>query len=101
MFLHIMFESIYVMLRYVIHTRHLQILMTETFKALNQESPHLVWDIFQLKEVTYNLRQKPILKILPARTKTYGTNSLAFKASILWNSLPYKYKISQTSNILK
>ena len=58
-------------------------------------------DVFQLKDRPYDLRGKLQLKIPPARTKTYGTNSLVFKASILWNSLPNEYKLSETTDIFK
>ena len=84
-----------------IHVKHLQILMTETFKSLNQENPQIMCDLFQLKDRPYNLRGQSLLRIPPAKTITYGTNSLIFKASLLWNSLPNEYKSAKSINIFK
>ncbi len=84
-----------------IHPRHLQILMTETFKSLRHENPELMWDLFKLKDRPYNLRGQLLIKIPSTKTKTYGTNSLLFKASLPWNMLPNKYNGSETVNIFK
>ena len=32
-----------------IHTRHLQLLMTEVHKSLNQKNPQIMWELFSLK----------------------------------------------------
>ncbi len=83
------------------HVKHLQCLMIETFKSIRHDNPELMWDLFSLKDRPYDLRGQLLLKIPPARTKTYGINSLIFKASILWNTLPNEYKQSQTVAIFK
>ena len=75
-----------------IHTRHLQILMVEVYKTLHQTNPKLLWDIFCFKNVPYNLRATSLVKLPSARTVTYGTNSLQFKASLIWNGLPNDIK---------
>ena len=84
-----------------IHVKHLQILMTETFKSLQHSNPELMNNLFQLKDRPYNLRNQMLLKIPPVKTITYGTNSLIFKASLLWNSLPNEYKEAKSINIFK
>ena len=66
-----------------VHTRHLQILMTETFKSLHSSNPQIMCELFELKDRPYNLRGQQILKIPPAKTTSYGINSLIFKASLL------------------
>ena len=49
----------------------------------------------------YNLRYKFLLKIHLAESKTYGTNTLFFKASILWNTLLNKYKLANSISSFK
>ena len=84
-----------------IHVRHLQILMTETFKSIHSESPEIMCKLFQLKNRPYNLRGQSLLKIPIVKTLTHGTNSLFFKASILWNLLPNEYKKAQSVSQFK
>ena len=84
-----------------IHVKHLQILMIETYQSLNHNNPQMMWDLFHLKDMPYNLRGEKLLQIPPAKTITYGTNSLFFKASILWNSLPNEYKTANSLNEFK
>ena len=46
-----------------IHTKHLQMLMTEIYKSINKLNPSFMWNLFEVKEVNYNLRSKRILKL--------------------------------------
>ena len=48
-----------------IYTKHLQKLMTEVYKSLNQESPSFVGEFFVQRELTYDLRIKNTLQIPP------------------------------------
>ena len=76
--------SLYV---YFIHT-----LMTEIFKAI---SPVFVADIFKISGQTrYLFRSGSRLCLPPAKTVTYGTRSLNFTGSFLWNRLPKSIKDS-------
>ena len=83
------------------HKRHLQLLMLEVFKSTRHETPLLVEEIFCFKKQHYNLRNKLLLKIPAVKSKTYGTNSLFFKASIIWNTLPNEYKTAKSIPIFK
>ena len=47
-----------------------------------------------LKDLGYNLRSGSLLMLPQAKTTTYGTSSLTFRGSILWNSLPDAIKSS-------
>ena len=83
------------------HKRHLQILMLEVFKSVKHENPLIIEELFEIKEQRHNLRNKFLLKIPPSKSKTYGTNSLLFRASIIWNTLPNKYKIASSISEFK
>ena len=70
-----------------IHVKNLQKLMLEIFKMLNLLNPSYLWDFFSTKEVEYNLRIKNLVKLPQIKTHTFGTHSLTFRGSLLWNSL--------------
>ena len=71
-----------------IHTKNFQKLMTEVCKSLNQESPSFMGKFFVKRELTYDLQIKNTLLIPPSKTISFGIKSLAFRGSILWNSMP-------------
>ena len=64
-----------------------------------------MWSYFKHREVPYNLKRGPILFIPPARSTTYGTNSVHFLGSLYWNKLPNLVKpsrsISEFKNAIK
>ena len=82
-----------------IHTKHLRALMAEIYKTLNKTNPKLMWDIFLIKNVSYNLRNKMLVNLPKALSTTFGTNSLVFKGSLIWNTLPTHIKCSPTLSI--
>ena len=82
-----------------VHVQNLQKLMIEVYKSLNDENPSFLWDLFTKKEINYNLRIKDILTLPKASTASFGTNSIAFRGSILWNSTPDVIKSSNTVSI--
>ena len=71
-----------------VHTKHLQILMTEVFKSLNKLNPEFMWDCFEFKNTPYNLRSVKTVILPPSKTKSFGINSIRFRGSLLWNTLP-------------
>ena len=77
-----------------VHVKNLRNLMVEVCKCLSCENPSFTWNIFQRKELAYNVRSGPLLMLPQAKTTTYGTSSLTFRGSILWNSLPDAIKSS-------
>ena len=70
------------------HTKNLQKLMTEVYQSLNQESPSFMGEFFAQRELMYDLRNKNTLQIPPTKMISFGIKSLAFRGSILWNSMP-------------
>ena len=73
--------------------------MIEVYKSLNHENPSFLWDLFARKEINYSLRIKDILTLPKASTASFGTNSIAFRGSILWNSTPDVIKSSNTASV--
>ena len=64
-----------------------------------------MWSYFKYREVPYNLKQVPVLFILPKRSKIYGTNYAHFCGSFIWTRLLNLVKssksISEFKNIFK
>ena len=84
-----------------IHQKHLQCLMINVFKSIKQENPLIVSELFQAKEQPYNLRNNNLIKLPSASSTRFGTNSLIFKGSLIWNTLPSFIKNSNTLSIFK
>ena len=82
-----------------VHVQNLQKLLIEVYKSLNHENPSFLWDLFSRKEVYYNLRIKDILTLPRALTTSFGTNSITFRGSILWNNTPDVIKSSNTVSV--
>ena len=69
---------------------------TEVYKSSTKLNPRFMWNFFERNHILYNLRRGDLLLLPPAKSTRYGVNSLAFRASLLWNNLPHQVKESQT-----
>ena len=89
----------------VFHQRHLPFLSTEIYKSTGTLSPQFMWSYFKYRKVPYNMRRDPVLFIPPARSTIYGTNSVDFLGSLIWNGLPnivkFSRSISEFQNVTK
>ena len=84
------------------HQKHLQYLAIEVYKSLTKLNPGFMWNFFERNHVPYNLRQGDLVLLLPAKSARYGTNSLAFRGSLLWNNLPPQVKnVTRLKNLNK
>ena len=69
------------------HTIHTNI----TFgglKMLNLKNPSFLWDLCKRRPTNCNLRKKNLVQLPSTKTVRYGLNSLSFRGSMLWNTLP-------------
>ena len=71
-----------------IHTKSLQTLLLDVYKCLTSKNPSFLWDLFERRSTKYNLRLKDLVQLPSTKTVRYGLNSLKFRGSILWNTLP-------------
>ena len=67
----------------------------------NLSEPLLLWEFFNKKVLPYSLRINNLLQLPSTRTKKYGSESLPFRGSIIWNKLPDQYKAAKTDNEFK
>ena len=77
-----------------VHQRHLRTLICEIFKSLNNLNPEFMWSYFVFKNITYNIRNGPLLRLPSAKSTSCSINSVLFRACLLWNSLPQSVKYS-------
>ena len=51
-----------------IHQRHLRALICEVFKSLSNLNPGFMWSYFVFKNITYNIRNGPLLRLPSAKS---------------------------------
>ena len=84
-----------------IHQRNLQLLSIEIYKALNKLSSPLMSDLFQVKDMKYNLRKANILVSNNNKTTSYGIDSISYLAPKLWDLIPEEIKNSKSLEMFK
>ena len=84
-----------------IHTRNLQLLMTEIYKTKWELNPTFMKEIFVEKYSTYGLRSCHNLLLPQARTTCHGLETISFLGSRLWQALPNDMKQSDTLSTFK
>ena len=53
--------------KFSIDQRHLRALICEVFKSLNNLNPEFMWSYFVFKNITYNIRNGPLLRLPSAK----------------------------------
>ena len=75
--------------------------MIEVYKTLNNLTPEFMQEIFKIKNQPYNLRRTNLLQLPPCLSRKYGTYSLSFRASFIWNNLPIDIKAANSLSKFK
>ena len=65
-------------------------------KAQVYSNPKFMCSFFTHKEIPYNLRKDQVLSLPRARSTHYGTNSVHFRESLIFNNLPSYIKFSRS-----
>ena len=84
-----------------IHQYNIQYLMIEVYKFLNGLSPPIMEQIFNIRENTYNVRNFRTFSTRNVKTHIYGTETVTYKSSQLWNLVPPEIKNSQSLMVFK
>ena len=79
-----------------LHQRHLRFLWTEIYKSTGTLNSQFMWSYSKYRKVAQNLRRGPVLFIPLAKSTIYGTNSVHFLGSLIWNRLPNLVKSSRS-----
>ena len=78
-----------------IHTKNLQILMTEVYKTKNELNPLFMQEIFRENTTRNDLRDNEFIQPR-VRSFSNGTESVRFKGPHLWQTLPPTIRNSET-----
>ena len=73
-----------------VHENNINTLLIKIYKSINNLSPTIIKDFFDLKNTRYDLRSKQLLKLPETSTSRYGTQARSFKVSLIWNTVPNK-----------
>ena len=60
-----------------------------------------MWLYFVFKDITYNIRNGPLLRSAAAKSTSYGIIPALLRVCLLWNSLPQSLKYSESILELK
>ena len=83
------------------HDRNLQQMAIEIYKALNDLSSTLMFELFSVKEREYNLRNdNALVSNIPHSTK-YGLNTISRLAPKIWEIIPNEIKSCKYLNSVK
>ena len=75
-----------------IHENNIHTFLIEIQKSLNRISLPIMQEFFDLKVIPYSLRNKNLLRLPKTNISLYGKETLCFKGSITWNTVPNRYK---------
>ena len=84
-----------------IHQRNLQVLATDLYKVHHGLAPELMNDIFKNRNVKYNFRKNSTFETRNIRSVYYGSESISFIGTKMWELLPSNIKDSENLNIFK
>ena len=79
-----------------IHTKNLQVLMTEMYKTRNDLNPSFMQEIFRENTTHYNLRNNNEFIQPSVRSVNNGSESVRFKGPQLWQTLPLTIRNSES-----
>ena len=84
-----------------IHERNLQVFATELYKVKHSLSPKIMNSLFIERHIPYSLRNIRVFETNTVKTNKYGTETIRYRAPIIWNILPEEIKDSTSLNEFK
>ena len=86
---------------FCIHHRNIQSLAIELFKVKNNLSNRITCDIFETRNLDYNLRSQIDFIRTRVNTSSFGLSSLKYLATKIWDIVPYEIKSVGNINLFK
>ena len=84
-----------------VHQKYIEFLLIEVCKYLIRQSPDIMNSVFKLRQNTYNLKNFYIFESQNPRTKKFGLDSVAYRASQLGKNVPEEIRNSASLLIFK
>ena len=73
----------------------------EVFKCVKKQNPDYMNDLFNVKDINYDLRDSSWLEQHMYSSKRFGFKSFSYYGSKLWNHIPAAIKITDDLEIFK
>ena len=83
-----------------IHQQNLQRLAIEMYKTKINQNPNFLNDIFKFHQSSYDLRNEAYSSKKP-NTVIYGTETVSYRCSQIWNNLPIEVRNANNLEIFK
>ena len=84
-----------------VHQKCIKFLLIEVYKYFIRQSLDIMNTIFKLRQNTYNLKNFHAFESQNPRTKKFGLDSIAYRASQLWKNVPEEIRNSASLLIFK
>ncbi len=75
-----------------LYIRHIKAIASDVFTSVNNLNPNFMNKMFQLKDITYVLRDSNILCQLQFNKITYSKRTFSYYGTHIWNTLPNNIK---------
>ena len=75
-----------------IHTRNLQMLVTEMFKVYRSMSPPIFSELFRGRDICYNLRSNSNFAVPHVKSVFHGSESISYLGPKIWDIVPLELK---------
>ena len=86
---------------FYMHHRNIQLLTIELFKVKNNLTNRTMCDIFETKNLDYDLRSKRDFIRTRVNSSSFGLSSLKYLATKIWDIVPYEIKSVGNMNLIK
>ncbi len=83
------------------YIRRIKTIATEVFKSVNDLNPTFMKEMFNTKEISYDLRDKYIMHLPRLNKKTYGKKIFTYYASHICNSVSEHIKTCTSIHVFK
>ena len=79
-----------------VHVRNLRILATELYKAKENLAVPIMHELFEQRNIQYNLRSQNDFQLGSLKTVNCGLSALRHLGPKIWNIIPFEIKNSET-----
>ena len=84
-----------------IHTRNLQMLVTEMFKVYRSMSPPIFSELFRGRDICYNLQSNSNFAVPHVKSVFHGSESISYLGPKIWDIVPFELKELTSLNAFK
>ncbi len=83
------------------HIRRIKTIATKVFKSVHDLNPKCMKAMFNINEISYDLRDKYVMHLPRFNKITYGKKTFKYYVSHIWNYLPEYIKTCTSKDVFK